>query len=141
MGNVVGIKDAPAVVGDLPGTLQQYLRGLVTLFAGLIAGTYTLVVENAPYTFGALATAAMGNGAVAEVVPANAARVALWMTNVSDTAGYFSFGDGTGLTTAAYLFRLLPGQTISIEMPLSRQAITSAAIGQAAKNVCYQEAT
>lgn len=140
MGNVVGIKEGPAVVTDAPGTLQQYLRGLVTLFSGLVAGTYTLIVGNTPYTFGALTTVAMGNGAIAEIVPANAARVALWMTNVSDVDGYFSFGDGTGLTTAAYLFKLLPSQTISIEMPLSRQAITSAAIGQAAKNVCYQEA-
>ena len=102
--------------------------------------TNPLYVRKAPLTYGALATAAMGNSSPAEVVAANTSREALVITNISDTDGYFSIGDGTGLTITTYLFKLAAGESLVFAAPVSQQAI-SAVCGAASKSVAYQEAT
>ena len=92
-----------------------------------------------PFTFGALTTQTMGNAVPAEVVPGNAARRALIVTNISDVYAYFSFGNGVGLTTAIYAWLLPPGIAVYIDESLSTQAI-AAICGDAAKDIAYQEA-
>lgn len=93
-------------------------------------------------TFGALTTATMGNSSPAEVVAANTSRRGLIIANVSDTTGYFSFGDGTDLTTAGvYIKKLAAGETWEIlDMRLSQQAI-AAVCGAGSKSITFQEAT
>jgi len=91
-------------------------------------------------SFGALTAVAMGNASASAVVAANASRRGLIITNASTVTGYMSIGDGTGLTTANYLFSIEPGETISLSPPISQQAI-AAICGAATKNVAYQEAT
>ena len=93
-----------------------------------------------PITFAALQTAVMGNAGPAQVVAANGNRRTLFLTNISDTTGFFSIGSAVGLTTTNYLFRLVPNQTVSFVPPVTQQAIF-AVCGAAAKNVGYQEAT
>jgi len=142
-----------AVVTDATGTVQQYLRGLVKLVAAIItvkidqttpgstnAVYVTSIPDPAILTFGALTAAAMGNASPASIVAANASRRGLVITNISDTIGYVSIGDGTGLTVTNYLFRIGTGETIELSPPISQQAI-AAICGSATKNVAYQEAT
>lgn len=115
-------------------------HALVYYVSGSALGTVN-VREIGTYTLGVLTTRAMGNGATSQIVPANPNRKALWIANVSDVAGYFSWGDGTGLTINNYTFRLFPGQSLVLEVPIPTQALISANIGVAGKNVCYQEGT
>lgn len=98
------------------------------------------VIEGDPLVYGALQNVNMGNATPVEVVAVNTARRGLVITNCSDTTGYFSFGDGAGLSANIYTWRLYPGQTIEFSSPLSQQAI-SAVCGAAAKTLGYQEAT
>lgn len=92
-----------------------------------------------PFTFGGLTAQTMGNAGPAEVIPANANRRALIVTNISDVYAYFSFGNGAGLTTTTYAWLLPPGYAVYIDEPLSTQAV-SAICGNAAKVISYQEA-
>jgi len=103
-----------------------------------ITGNPLYVQENI-LTYGALTTAAMGSTSPATVVAANASRRALVLTNISTTTGYFSIGDGTGLSTTTYLFRLAAGESLVFATPISQQAI-SAICGAASASVAYQEA-
>lgn len=102
-----------------------------------ISGNPLYVQENI-LTYGALSTATMGTSPGA-VVAANASRRALVLTNISTTTAYFSIGDGTGLTTTTYLFRLAAGESLVFAAPISQQAI-SAVCGAASASVAYQEA-
>jgi len=104
---------------------------------GILANA--LYVRKTPLTYGALTAATMGNSSPAEIVAGNSSREALVITNISDAAGYFSIGDGTGLTITTYLFKLAAGESLVFAAPVSQQAI-SAVCGAASKSVAYQEA-
>jgi hypothetical protein len=92
-------------------------------------------------TYGALATAEMGNASPAQVVAANAQRRALIICNTSDTTGYFCFDDSTGLTQTVYVKSLAAGATWEIKGPYISVGAVYAICGSASKNITYQEAT
>ena len=104
---------------------------------GVLTGTVT--VTDVPLVYGALQTALMGNAGPLEVVAANANRRALVLTNISASIGYYSIGNGVGLTTTNYLFRLYPGESLIFSPPISQQQLF-AVCGVALQNVTYQEA-
>ena len=92
-------------------------------------------------SFDDIQTVAMGNAAPIAVVAANPDRRALIICNVSDATGYFSFGDGTNLSTTVYIKSLGAGAVWEImNARLSKQAIY-AICGAATKNLAIQEAT
>lgn len=131
------------VLAWLESTTSVYFYGTAVVDESsnqLGISTNPLYVRKALLTYGALTTASMGNASPAAVVAANALREALVITNISDTPGYFSVGDGTGLTITTYLFRLAAGESLVFAAPVSQQAI-SAVCGAASKSVAYQEAT
>lgn len=97
-------------------------------------------ITDEPLVFGAIQTATMGNAVPAEVVAVNLNRRGLIIRNCSDTVGYFSFGDGAGMTTTLSSWEIRPGYAVYFDPPHSQQAI-SAICGAAAKTVAYQEAT
>ena len=131
------------IVGALPiGTNSIGNIGTVSTVSSITAGSVS--VTNIPdpiaITFGALTAASMGNANPASIIAVNASRRGLIFTNVSDTIGYLSIGNGAGLTASNYLFRVGTGETIEFSPPISQQAI-AAICGAASKNATYQEAT
>jgi len=129
--------------GALPtGTNSIGDIGTVGTVSSITAGSVdvTNIPDPIVITFEALTAASMGNASSASIVAVSASRRGLIITNTSDTTGYLSIGDGTGLTASNYLFRVGTGETIEFSPPISQQAIASIC-GSASKNVAYQEAT
>jgi len=101
------------------------------------AGSTT--ADPAALTFGALGSQTAGDAAPAEVLPANAARRAMFLCNISDVPIYFALGSGALLTTTTYAFKLDPGQAAYMDPPQTQQGVWAIA-GAAAKLVAFQEA-
>lgn len=98
-------------------------------------------VSSDPLVFGTLRIAVMGNAAPLASIPANNSRRFILITNISDTIGYFAFGEpGNLVSGVSATFRLIPWQTLPFREPLSRQQIYTVC-GAANKNICYQEAS
>lgn len=116
--------------------IQRYAKATG---AGTDGDPFVPVYQFNPVTFGALTAASMGNATPVIVTASNGNRCGLVVTNISDTIGYLSVGDGTGLTTTNYLIKIGAGETVELSPPLSQQAI-AAICGSAAKNIAYQEA-
>ena len=99
----------------------------------------TQVSVSASVTYGAMQVVEMGNGSAKEIVPANANRKALVLTNVSDTPAHLSINDNT-VTSARYVFYIGEQETLILDTPITQQSIWAADAGAANKNLVYQEA-
>lgn len=125
-----GVYIVDALTGNALGSLSFPLH--ITEAGGVAA-------DPAPLTFGSLSSQTSGNAAPAEVVPANASRRAMFVTNISDVPIYFSFGSGYLLTTTTYAFKLNPQQAAYMDPPQTQQSVWAIS-GAANKMVAYLEA-
>ena len=126
------------------GNVYVIARALADGDGNLVSASHPLPTQQiagaeSAVTYGAMQTAAMGNGSAVIVVPANADRRQLIITNVSETTGYLSIGDDA-VTTTTYTYVLDPDDTLVFTAPLSTQAIWAADVSADDQNLVYQEA-